>query len=67
MTELYKNDRETALKVLVTKVGRFNSTPLTIAYSQNLTTFMAHTACQAKLSSIWSGNIALYTPSWRVC
>ncbi|CAG2246289.1 TRPM1 [Mytilus edulis] len=66
MTELYKNDREKALKILVTKVGRFNSTPLQIAYSQNLKMFMAHTACQAKLSSIWSGDIALYTPTWRV-
>ncbi|CAC5379427.1 TRPM1 [Mytilus coruscus] len=66
MTELYRNDREKALTILVTKVGRFNSTPLQIAYSQNLKTFMAHTACQAKLSSIWSGDIALYTPTWRI-
>ncbi|CAC5388886.1 TRPM3 [Mytilus coruscus] len=66
ITELYNIDREKALKTLVTKVNRYNSTPLEIAYSQKLTKFMAHTACQAKLNSIWYGDIALYTPSWRI-
>ncbi|CAC5383684.1 Fibrinogen-like protein 1,Fibrinogen-like protein A,Angiopoietin-4,Angiopoietin-related protein 6,Techylectin-5B,Angiopoietin-related protein 7,Ficolin-1-A,Angiopoietin-related protein 1,Ficolin-1-B,Ficolin-2,Ficolin-3,Ficolin-1,Fibrinogen C domain-containing protein 1 [Mytilus coruscus] len=59
MSELYSNDRENALKTLVTKVGRYNSTPLKIAVSQKLKKFMAHTACQAQLNSIWSGDIAI--------
>lgn len=67
MTELHRTNRDKALKILVTKVDRYNSTPLEIAYSQKLTTFMAHTACQAKLNSIWCGDIALYTPVLRVC
>ncbi|CAC5379431.1 unnamed protein product [Mytilus coruscus] len=66
MTEMYRQDRETALKTLVTNVDRYNSTPLAIAYSQNLRTFMAITASQAKLNSIWMGDIALYTSSWRI-
>ncbi|CAC5400752.1 TRPM5 [Mytilus coruscus] len=66
ITELYNIDREKALKTLVTKVNRYNSTPLEIAYSQKLAKFMAHTACQAKINSIWYGDIALYTPSWRI-
>lgn len=64
---MYNRDRDNALKILVTKVGRYNSTPLAIAYSQKLMKFMAITACQAKLNTIWRGDIALYTPSWRVC
>lgn len=64
---MYNRDRDKALKILVTKVGRYNSTPLAIAYSQKLMKFMAITACQAKLNTIWRGDIALYTPSWRVC
>lgn len=67
MTELYSIDRESALKTLVTKVGRFNSTPLKIAVSQKLKKFMAHTACQAQLNIIWSGDIAVYTSAWKVC
>lgn len=63
---MYRKDRGQALKVLVTKVGRYNSTPLAIAYSQKLMKFMAITACQTKLDSIWRGDIALYTPSWKV-
>ncbi|XP_052077425.1 transient receptor potential cation channel subfamily M member 1-like isoform X4 [Mytilus californianus] len=66
MTELYSTDRESALKTLVTKVGRYNSTPLKIAVSQKLNKFMAHTACQAQLNSIWSGDVAVYTPLWRI-
>ncbi|XP_052078596.1 transient receptor potential cation channel subfamily M member 2-like isoform X1 [Mytilus californianus] len=66
ITEMYNRDRDKALKILVTKVGRYNSTPLAIAYSQKLMTFMAITACQAKLNTIWRGDIALYTPSWRI-
>lgn len=67
MTELYSNDRENALTTLVTEVGRYKSTPLEIAVSQKLEKFMAHTACQAKLNSIWNGYIEEYTPFWRVC
>ncbi|CAG2246288.1 TRPM1 [Mytilus edulis] len=66
MTELYNTNRESALKTLVTKVGRYNSTPLKIAVSQKLNKFMAHTACQAQLNSIWSGDVAVYTPFWRI-
>ncbi|CAC5426872.1 TRPM3 [Mytilus coruscus] len=66
MTELYRNDRENALKTLVTKVGRYNSTPLEIGVSQKLEKFIAHTACQAQLNSIWNGDIVEYTPFWRV-
>ncbi|CAG2213476.1 unnamed protein product [Mytilus edulis] len=66
MTELYSIDRESALKTLVTKVGRFNSTPLKIAVSQKLKKFMAHTACQAQLNIIWSGDIAVYTSAWKI-
>ncbi|CAC5379430.1 TRPM1 [Mytilus coruscus] len=66
MTELYSTNRESALKTLVTKVGRYNSTPLKIAVSQKLNKFMAHTACQAQLNSIWSGDVAVYTPLWRI-
>ncbi|CAC5394214.1 TRPM3 [Mytilus coruscus] len=65
MTELYSTNRESALKTLVTTVGRYNSTPLKIAVSQKLNKFMALTACQAQLNSIWSGDVALYTPFWR--
>ncbi|VDI82816.1 Hypothetical predicted protein [Mytilus galloprovincialis] len=67
MTQLYSDDRESSLKTLVTRVARYNSTPLNIAVSQKLKKFMAHTACQAKLNSIWNGDIAEYTPFWRVC
>ncbi|XP_052078842.1 transient receptor potential cation channel subfamily M member 5-like [Mytilus californianus] len=67
MTELYSNDRENALTTLVTNVDRYKSTPLEIAVSQKLEKFMAHTACQAKLNSIWNGDIEEYTPFWRVC
>lgn len=67
MTQLYSDDRESALKTLVTKVDRYNSTPLSIAVSQKLEKFMAHTACQARLNIIWNGDIAEYTPFWRVC
>ncbi|XP_071124314.1 transient receptor potential cation channel subfamily M member-like 2 [Mytilus edulis] len=66
MTELYSNDRENALTTLVTEVGRYKSTPLEIAVSQKLEKFMAHTACQAKLNSIWNGYIEEYTPFWRI-
>ncbi|VDI26801.1 Hypothetical predicted protein, partial [Mytilus galloprovincialis] len=66
MTELYSTNRESALKTLVTKVSRYNSTPLKIAVSQKLNKFMAHTACQAQLNSIWSGDVAVYTPFWRI-
>ncbi|XP_052075932.1 transient receptor potential cation channel subfamily M member-like 2 [Mytilus californianus] len=66
ITELYNIDREKALTTLVTKVNRYNTTPLDIAYSQKLTKFMAHTACQAKINSLWSGDIAMYTPPWKI-
>ncbi|XP_063414557.1 transient receptor potential cation channel subfamily M member-like 2 isoform X1 [Mytilus trossulus] len=66
MTQLYSDDRENALTTLVTEVGRYKSTPLEIAVSQKLEKFMAHTACQAKLNSIWNGDIEEYTPFWRI-
>ncbi|CAG2213477.1 TRPM3 [Mytilus edulis] len=63
ITEMYRKDRGQALKVLVTKVGRYNSTPLAIAYSQKLMKFMAITACQTKLDSIWRGiGVAVFLP-----
>ncbi|VDI40342.1 Hypothetical predicted protein [Mytilus galloprovincialis] len=65
-THMINGNRESALKTLVTKVGRYNSTPLKIAVSQKLNKFMAHTACQAQLNSIWSGDVAVYTPFWRI-
>ncbi|XP_052077430.1 transient receptor potential cation channel subfamily M member-like 2 [Mytilus californianus] len=66
MTELYKTDRTKALKTLVTTVDRYSCTPIAMAWSQKLRTFMAITACQAKLNSIWRGDIALHTQSWRI-
>ncbi|CAC5379454.1 unnamed protein product [Mytilus coruscus] len=66
MTELYESYPERGSDVLVTKVSRYNSTPLAIAHSQKLTKFMANSACQAKLNDIWMGNIAPHTPAWKV-
>ncbi|CAC5379428.1 TRPM4 [Mytilus coruscus] len=66
MTELYRTKIESALKTLVTKAGRYNSTPLKCGLAiVELNKSMEHTACQAQLNSIWSGDVAVYTPFWR--
>ncbi|CAC5378049.1 unnamed protein product [Mytilus coruscus] len=66
MKELYRNERDRALKIVVNIVPRYNCTPIAIASSQNMMNFMATSACQAKLNRIWRGNIALHTPEWRI-
>lgn len=67
MTQLYETHPKRALELVVQKVTRYNCTPIAIAASHTMMNFIATSACQAKLDGIWMGDIALNTPSWRVC
>lgn len=56
-----------AKQLIVSTVEQYGkTTPLYIAGNNNLMNFMEQTACQAKLTEIWNGNMAWNTSIIKV-
>ncbi|XP_052271596.1 transient receptor potential cation channel subfamily M member-like 2 [Dreissena polymorpha] len=67
----FEENRSLAHKLLLTCLEKpFDSDDSTTIFdfagANHLTTFMGHTCCQTKLSTIWRGQIAISTPWWKI-
>ncbi|KAL8607328.1 hypothetical protein ACOMHN_039478 [Nucella lapillus] len=67
LSECYSRDKQLSHKLLVRELTHWgNVTLFKMAESFELMEFAEHSACQTKLSTIWKGQMALYTSEMKI-
>ena len=67
LDECYNSDQAMSHKLLVRALDLWaNRTVISLSDAGNHMDFMVHDCCQTKLTKIWFGRMAIYTPMWMV-
>ena len=65
--ECYERDQSFSHKLLVRELDLWGGRPVfSLSDNAQQMDFMVHDCCQTKLTKIWFGKLAIYTPVWLV-